>query len=170
MIIEDSVKSETKGRAKESEYLQALLEFMKYTDKTKTKSEKELSAHIDKETSNRYSYYYGRMEAALYAPILALIVFAGTVAFAGLETHLSSIGVGVAIGIGSISSILFLYAIKLLKEIDAIETLLVTHRKEQLLELIPLLKTANMIVYDPPESRLSRIKRLLGTIEKKYFG
>jgi len=57
-----------------------------------------------------------------------------------------------------------------LKEIDAIETLLVTHRKEQLLELIPLLKTANMIVYDPPESRLSRIKRLLGTIEKKYFG
>lgn len=132
-IIGDLVKE--KGASVGSEYFQALLEFVKYS----VEHSKDVNAHLDKEVSNRYSYYYGRMEAAIYAPVLALVLFTASVLLGRLDIRLTLVGAVVVVGIGFISAALLHYACRLLKEIDAIETLIVKVRKDELLKLIDLL-------------------------------
>jgi hypothetical protein len=127
-----------------SECLQALLEFAKFSGE----DSKDVNAHLDKELSNRYSYYYARMEAAVYAPVFAVVLFAATVLLGRLDVRVTFLGVMVITGIGAISATLLLYARRLLREIDAIETLIVMDRKEDLSRLARYLRDAGATVPD----------------------
>jgi hypothetical protein len=106
--------------------LAAFLEFAKYKD------QEQLDAHIEKELSNRYSYVYSRVEAAVYAPALAVIFSAltGIILWGRLRFGDPIAGVLIVVCIGCVSVSLLTYIPTLRKEIDAIETLMVLNNRE----------------------------------------
>jgi hypothetical protein len=107
------------------EHYQALLEFVKFTN------QQQANTHLEGEVSNRWSYFYARLEAGLYAPAFAVVLSWITIRLFRLPTVLSvNRLVAGAIAIIVISVLLVGYCPRLMKEIDAIETLTVLQSRE----------------------------------------
>lgn len=142
-IIENLVNGrETIDSAVPADYPVALLEFTKYRDVN------QLNIYLRKELSNRYSYYYSRVEASIYAPLFAAIltVLTAIATSSRLSFNLLSLtGALLVLSTIIISYWLFHYQVQLLKEIDAIETLLVLKEKNRILKLIQLLRSNKLI-------------------------
>jgi uncharacterized membrane protein len=125
------VLRELNGASKATDQeLQLLLEYAKYgQDERETPSD----SHIEKELSNRYSYYYGRMDAAVFAPILAFALFlaSGYLGWFGAELSWADFArvLAVITAILVISGLLVWHAMKLLDEIDSIETRIAERKK-----------------------------------------
>ena len=155
----------TERNSLDRQYLQALLEFAKFSkNDVESKNEVEgrsgaqsnedhedtdycasLNAHLDKEISNRYSYLYARIETGIYAPIIAWFVFVATVQSMNLDcAPLNWFGWAVVITV-ALSALLFGYCPRLLKEIDALEILIVLDRRDEILRLIALLGDVGLV-------------------------
>lgn len=152
---------ETERRDVERQYLQALLEFAKYSDKgmkpwdgivisEKHKDSDHVNArnaHLDKEISNRYSYFYARIEAGGYAQVFAWVLFVATVKWAKIDyvaLTLFEQAILVTLVVAFFAA-LSVYCLRLMHEIDALETLIVLDRREDILRLIGLLRNAGLI-------------------------
>lgn len=114
---------------------QAILEF--------AMSDKSLE-HIDDEIGNRYSYYYARMEAGLFSPIVGFILFllsthciCGSygVCFSHL-TSLSSVSVLITLMIVVISFFVLSYCSEIFRELNDLECLALSKRTTEIKGMI----------------------------------
>lgn len=111
------------------ENCEAFLESARYQD---TKSW-QADAHLVKEVSNRWSYFYARLEAGIYAPAFAAVLAWITMRLFRLPPVFTTNRiVAGAIAITFISVLLVGYCPRLMKEIDAIETLIVLRRRDRI--------------------------------------
>jgi hypothetical protein len=85
---------------------------------------KEVNKHLVKEISNRYSYYYARMEAGLFSPILGFIIYLITNQyFQNINNANLFFSRAIIFGIIIISFIILGYCPTILRELNDLECL-----------------------------------------------
>jgi hypothetical protein len=97
---------------------EAFLESVRYSNPS------EADAHLDKEVSNRWSYFYARLEAGIYAPLFALLLFEGTMILFSLAPNYTQSRLIAGVTLLLVMVILLVgYCPRLMREINAIDSL-----------------------------------------------
>jgi hypothetical protein len=85
----------------------------------------EAEAHLAREVSNRWSYFYARLEAGIYAPVFALFLFEASVRLFKLTPHFTENRIiWGTLWFVTMAILLVAYCPRLMKEISAIESLI----------------------------------------------